>query len=368
MAMLQTVSISTRRKLVSIAVAMVIFAALAGLATAALGRPLLYSVSNALMTGVGVGLFEEFYVQGMRGRWLRAMHPLRSILVYAVVVVVIYLAALHLSHLILGHWSQLPTIYRRLPMAIPMFLVLSAVGIGVMRVVHFIGAENLFHLMVGTYHRPVSRGVVLMFVDINGSTAISERLGALKMSSLLRKFLFDIAKPITDQGGEIYLYKGDGLIAVWDWNAATRDGAVLRAIDRMVASVRWQSETYLREFGIVPTFRVGVHGGPVVVSEQGDTKRSIGIYGDTINITARMEDAAKAHGVFCAISGDVAKALDGGGGRIHALGEETIRGISDPILVCEYRPQDAAEPVPSRPAFGLRWLLAPASSRLEARR
>jgi hypothetical protein len=34
-----------------------------------------------------------------------------------------------------------------------------------------------------------------------------------------------------------------------------------------------------------------------VVSEQGDTKRSTGIYGDLIAITARMEEAARAHGV-----------------------------------------------------------------------
>jgi hypothetical protein len=31
------------------------------------------------------------------------------------------------------------------------------------------------------------------------------------------------------------------------------------------------------QFGVVPSFRVGVHGGEVAVSEQGDTKRAIGI-------------------------------------------------------------------------------------------
>ena len=34
-----------------------------------------------------------------------------------------------------------------------------------------------------------------------------------------------------------------------------------------------------------------------MVSEQGDTKRSIGIYRDLIAIAARMEEAARAHGV-----------------------------------------------------------------------
>lgn len=332
------VSISARRKLVSIALAIVIFAALAGLATLALRRPVEYGISNAILTGIGVGLFEEFYVQTLRGRWLRSMHPLRSVLVYTAVVAAIYLIALHITHLILGHWNELPLIYRRLPQALPMFVGFSVVGIGVIRVVHFIGAGNLFHLMVGTYHRPVAKRVVLMFVDMNGSTAIAGRLGAVKMSSLVGKFLFDIAKPITDGGGDIYLYKGDGLIAVWDWDEAIRNNAVLRAIDATFTAVRREQAAYLSQFGVVPKFRVGVHGGDVVVSEQGDTRRSIGVYGDTINIAARMEDAAKTRGVACIISGDIAAALDNRSERIRPLAEETIRGLKDPILICEYRP------------------------------
>jgi class 3 adenylate cyclase len=336
------VSISTRRKLASIAQAIVIFAALAGLATLALGRPMEYGVSNAILTGIGVGLFEEFYVQTLRGRWLRSMHPLRSILVYTTIVVAIYLVALHITHLMLGHWYELPLIYRRLPLALPMFVGFSVVGIVVMRVMHFIGAGNLFHLMVGTYHRPIAKGAVLMFLDMNGSTAIAERLGAFKMSALVRKFLFDIAKPITDCGGEIYLYKGDGLIAVWEWNEAVRNNAVLRAIDATFAAVERERAVYTKHFGVVPTFRVGMHGGDVVVSEQGDTKRSIGVYGDTINIAARMEDAAKVHAVACVISADIAAALDNRSGRIRPLAEEIIRGLKEPMLICEYRPAPAA--------------------------
>jgi hypothetical protein len=38
------------------------------------------------------------------------------------------------------------------------------------------------------------------------------------------------------------------------------------------------------QFGVAPTFRIGVPGGDVVVNEQGDTRRSIGIYGSTITL------------------------------------------------------------------------------------
>lgn len=44
-----------------------------------------------------------------------------------------------------------------------------------------------------------------------------------------------------------------------------------------------------------------MHGGDVVISEQGDTKRAIGVYGATINIAARLEQAAKTLGESCSL-------------------------------------------------------------------
>jgi class 3 adenylate cyclase len=93
----------------------------------------------------------------------------------------------------------------------------------------------------------------------------------------------------------------------------------------------------MEQFGVVPSFRIGVHGGEVVVSEQGDTKRAIGVYGTTINIAARMEEAAKTHNVACAISGDVAENLRGEEARLIPIGHEKIRGSAVEIPIYEYR-------------------------------
>jgi adenylate cyclase len=322
-------SLTTRRKLISVAIAMAIFAALGAVTTAAVGRPVEIGTTNAVLIGLGVGLFEEFYVQSARGNWLRAMHPLRSIPVYILVVIVLYFVAVHISHLLLNRLDDLPVVYRRLPYGLTFFTLFSIVGILMMRVVHFIGPDTLFHLVVGTYHRPVGERKVLLFLDINGSTALGEMLGGLQMRAMVRKFLSDVARPIVDYGGDIYLYKGDGLIAIWDWDAAVRDDAILRAVDEMFAAVTRERDAYVRSFSVAPEFRIGIHGGDVVVSEQGDTKRSIGIYGDTINIAARMEEAARSHGVRCVISRAVSDAL-AAHDRFEALGEERVKGISAP--------------------------------------
>jgi hypothetical protein len=80
------ISISTRRKPTSILLAVAIFALLAGLATLAQGRPVVFGVLNAIFVGTGVGLFEQYYVQNLRGRWIRNLHSLLSIFIYTFVV------------------------------------------------------------------------------------------------------------------------------------------------------------------------------------------------------------------------------------------------------------------------------------------
>jgi adenylate cyclase len=339
------ISISTRRKLSSMLLAVVIFALLAGLVSLAHGGPGVFGVVNAVLVGTGVGLFEQFYVQSLRGRWFRNIHPLLSIGIYTIMVVILFVIADNIAHLLLHGFYPSPVPWGHFPYILPIVIALSVTGIVVMRAAHFIGIDTLFHLMIGTYHRPVIEQKALVFIDINNSTALAERLGDLKIKSLVGKFLFDISKPITDYGGEIYLYKGDGLIAIWDWREAVRGDKILQALDAVFAAVRREHGGYLVQFGVVPTFRIGVHGGDVVVSEQGDTKRSIGIYGSTINIASRMEEAAKVHGVVCAISGDVAGALSGASTRLNRIGSESVKGISAEIPIFAYDETEA----PARP-------------------
>jgi hypothetical protein len=91
---LAAVSISTRRKLTSILLSVTIFALLAGLTTLAIGRPVIFGILHAIFVGTGVGFFEEFYVQSPRGRWLRSMHPVRSIFLYTIVVLILYVISI----------------------------------------------------------------------------------------------------------------------------------------------------------------------------------------------------------------------------------------------------------------------------------
>ena len=86
---------------------------------------------------------------------MREMHPLRSIFIYILAVMVLYLVALHVTHVVLGRLDDLPVVYQRLPYGLAFFTAFSIVGILMMRVAHFIGLRTLLDLVIGTYHRPV---------------------------------------------------------------------------------------------------------------------------------------------------------------------------------------------------------------------
>ncbi len=143
--------------------------------------------------------------------------------------------------------------------------------------------------------------------------------------------MFDASKPVADNRGEIYRYQDDGFVATWNWNAGMNPADIFKAVDDLYAAVEEGRALYESSFGVCPDFRVGIHGGKVIVCEEGDLRRNIAFYGDTINIAARMEAKAKSVGVDCVVTSDIATLHSDTAGRLIEIGEEDVRGINKKI-------------------------------------
>jgi adenylate cyclase len=61
---------------------------------------------------------------------------------------------------------------------------------------HLLGQNVLLNFITGRYHRPRLEQRVFLFIDIEGSTALAERLGELAFHRLVGCFVLDIAAPI----------------------------------------------------------------------------------------------------------------------------------------------------------------------------
>ena len=86
--------------------------------------------------------------------------------------------------------------------------------------------------------------------------------------------------------------------------------------------VRWSAE-------ITPDFRAGLHAGPIVISECGNSRRQVAYFGDTVNVTARLQAQCKEFGRSLLVSGDLLRLIDRSQVddlKVEAFGPTELRG------------------------------------------
>ena len=85
---------------------------------------------------------------------------------------------------------------------------------------------------------------MLLFIDMESSTAIAERLGEAGFLDFLNRFVADVTGPIVAQRGEIHKYVGDELIVTWALAAGLRDGRCIRACFDALAQLDALTDEY----------------------------------------------------------------------------------------------------------------------------
>lgn len=162
-----------------------------------------------------------------------------------------------------------------------------------LQIIRIIGGRTLIYFVLGKYYKPVREEKIFMFLDLAGSTALTERLGDLGVQTMITKFFFDIDEPIIEHGGEVHRYVGDQVVVTWPLRAGEDNMQAIHCCFAIARKIREKAFEYERQFGIVPTYWIGLHGGPVVISQCGDQKQEISYFGDTVNTAARIEQQCK---------------------------------------------------------------------------
>ena len=197
-----------------------------------------------------------------------------------------------------------------------------------------IGRPALLRLLLGRYHHPVAERRIFLFVDVKGSTALAEELGNERYSHLIRDFFFDMGAPIVAFRGEIYQYVGDEVVVTWPWPTGLRDARCVRCFFAMQQAINRRRAYYLRTYGTVPTFKAGLHGGPVMATQVGAIKTELVFHGDVLNTTARIEAQCNALNSRLLLSAALYDALPHPAGfRFQALGEFTLRGKAGTVAL-----------------------------------
>jgi adenylate cyclase len=258
---------------------------------------------TAAATGVVMGLGSAWFELSLVPRVVRSLTVGGLLLVRTFFYVTVCAVAIHaVTMSLLGVFEQggLLAYYRsqqyrdfvlggRFVLALAILTVVSFLINFVRQLNRMLGPGTLVNLLLGRYHRPVAEDRVFMFLDLNDSTAIAAELGPVRFNDFKNDFFYDIAEPVLETRGQIYQYVGDEAVITWTSEKGLRQGNCLRCVFLVAERIHEQKDRYLARYGIVPEFKAGLHGGPVVTAEIGDIKKDIVHSGDTVNTAARVE-------------------------------------------------------------------------------
>ena len=314
-----------------------VYGSLAGLAsgTGAFTGFLIGTVHGAVIAGT-ISMLEIFGTRTSVGRRLGHTPFLVTVLVKSIVYGGI-IAAVQIGDLgvrVLGLPVRSP---RDIPMA-PMSLVFAVgatfVTIFIIQMSQLVGARTLRNIVLGRYHRPRAEERFFLFVDIVGSTALAERVGAAAVHRFLN-IVFGLASDvIEDHEGEIHQYVGDEIVVTWTLREGRRRARPVGCFLAIAAALAKASPALQREFGVAPRVRGALHAGVVISGEVGKSKREVVFHGDVMNTTARLEQLARDLDRSLIVSADALARLDDGGAYVlEDLGERAVRGRAAPVLV-----------------------------------
>jgi adenylate cyclase len=211
--------------------------------------------------------------------------------------------------------------------ALPFFVVLAVTVQFILQMNRMIGANVLGYFAAGVYRHPKAEERIFLFLDLQGSTPLAERLGSARYFELLRRFVDELTEPVLETEGEIYQYAGDEVVITWPLAAGVHAANCVRCFFEIRAAVERNAGRYELTFGTAPRFRGGLHGGAVTGGEIGDLRQQIVFVGDILNTAARLEEYAKRRDLDLVISGPLLDRLALPAGlEAIACGDLEIRG------------------------------------------
>jgi class 3 adenylate cyclase/alpha-beta hydrolase superfamily lysophospholipase len=169
--------------------------------------------------------------------------------------------------------------------------------------------------------RPAEAGAfrTVLFTDVEGSSALTQRLGDLRARELLREHERIVREALKAHVGSEVKTMGDGFMA--SFSSATKALECAIAMQRAFAERNESAEEPIR-------VRVGLNAGEPIVEEKD-------LFGTVVNLSARICAHAEAGQILAPI---VVRELAAGKQFMFAdLGETELRGFEDPVRLYEVR-------------------------------
>ena len=142
------------------------------------------------------------------------------------------------------------------------------------------------------------RIAAVFFCDLEGSTALSQKLDSEDLLLLIRAYQDICATAISRYEGNLLRFVGDGVLAVFGFPVAHEEDshrAILAGL-AVIDGVKASNKDFLRQYGTELSVRISIHTGSVIAGEMGSAERPVvDLVGDTPNIAARLQEFATSN-------------------------------------------------------------------------
>jgi adenylate cyclase len=184
-------------------------------------------------------------------------------------------------------------------------------------------------------HIGEERYVVSMFVDMRGSTKLSEVRLPFDIVFLINRFVEAASQAITDAGGQPNQFVGDGVLALFglDVDPTTACRQALRAAALVSSNVAYLNHQFTTEVREPIKYGIGIHAGEVIVGDIGFRGHTVfTALGDSVNVAARLQDMTKSLNCKAIVSEEVCKTAGIPSDALTRT-DVAIRGHDEPMTV-----------------------------------
>ncbi len=188
---------------------------------------------------------------------------------------------------------------------------------------------------VGDHREGREVTIAVLFADLRGFTRLAERKLPYDVVFILNRYFEAVGGAITDVGGIVNQFTGDGVMALFGVDSGPEEGSrqAVRAAAAMVARVHELSRTLADDLETPLRLGIGIHTGATVVGRMGyATTTYLTAVGDTVHVAARLEALTKDYACDLVLSEEVA-ARAGLDVSDHARHELTVRNREAPLAI-----------------------------------
>jgi class 3 adenylate cyclase len=179
--------------------------------------------------------------------------------------------------------------------------------------------------------------LTVFFSDLENFSTHAEQMAPNELLDQMSVYFEQVSRAISEEGGTVDKFIGDGIMAFWGAPAPRDDHALracagaLRAARRMEATnTAWKAEGR-RTIRI----RIGLHTGDVLVGNVGSSERlSYTAMGDGVNVAARLEGINKEFGTTICVSDSVCEAV-GAQILVRPLRTVQVKGRKHKFMIYE---------------------------------